>query len=84
MGKQFSHKGINNKMMGTKTVEPVTQSDILEECSGAVNDGRPLPKEGEIGDKSERLIKKIDEMTDAEFKKFIFFLEKELNLQFYQ
>ena len=84
MGKQFNHEGINNSMMGTKTVEPVTQSDILEERSGAANDGRPLPKEGEIGDKSERLIKKLDEMTDAEFKNFIFFLEKELNLQFYQ
>lgn len=77
MGKQFNHEGINNKMMGTKTVEPVTQSDILEGQCGAANDGRPLPKKGEIGDKSERLIKKIDEMTDAEFKKFIFFLEKE-------
>nr|DAV46962.1 MAG TPA: Putative tranposon-transfer assisting protein [Caudoviricetes sp.] len=84
MGKQFRHKGINNKMMGTETVEPVTQSDILEGQCGAANDGRPLPEEGEIGDKSERLIKKIDEMTDAEFKNFIFFLAKELNLQFYQ
>lgn len=84
MGKQFSYKGINNKMMGTETVEPVTQSDILEGQCGAANDKIILPKEGEIGDKSERLIKKIDEMTDAEFKKFIFFLEKELNLQFYQ
>lgn len=47
MGKQFNHEGINNKMMGTKTVEPVTQSDILEGQCGAANDGRPLPKEGE-------------------------------------
>ena len=84
MGKQFSHKGINNKMLGTETVEPVAQHDISGGQCGAVNDGRPLPEEWEIGDKSERLIKKIDEMTDAEFKNFIFFLEKELNLQFYQ
>ena len=84
MGKQFSHEGINNKIMGTKTVDPVAHLYILEGQCGAANDGRPLPEEGKIGDKSERLIKKLDEMTDAEFKKFIFFLEKELNLQFYQ
>ena len=70
--------------MGTETVEPVTRYDILEGQRGAAIDGRHLPEEGEIGDKLERLIKKIDEMTDAEFKKFIFFLAKELNLQFYQ
>ncbi len=48
MGKQFNHKGINNKIMGTKTVDPVAHLDILEERSGAVNDKIILPKEGEI------------------------------------
>lgn len=47
MGRQINHEGINNKMMGTETVEPVTQYDILEGQCGAANDGRPLPEEGE-------------------------------------
>lgn len=47
MGKQFNHEGINNSMMGTETVEPVTQYDILEGQRGAAIDGRPLPEEGE-------------------------------------
>lgn len=47
MGRQINHEGINNKMMGTETVEPVTQYDILESQCGAAIDGRPLPEEGE-------------------------------------
>ena len=47
MGKQFNHEGINNKIMGTKTVDPVAHLDILEGQCGAANDGRPLPEEGE-------------------------------------
>ena len=47
MGKQFNHEGINNSMMGTETVEPVTQYDILEGQCGAAIDGRHLPEEGE-------------------------------------
>lgn len=47
MGKQFNHEGINMKMMGTKTVEPVAHLDILEDRSGAVNDKIILPGEGE-------------------------------------
>ena len=47
MGRQINHEGINNSMMGTETVEPVTQYDILEGQCGAANDGRPLPEEGE-------------------------------------
>lgn len=62
MGKQFNHEGINNKMMGTKTVEPVTQSDILEGQCGAANDGRPLPKKGEI----EEIFKFIENAKNTE------------------
>lgn len=47
MGRQINHEGINNSMMGTETVEPVTQYDILEGQCGAAIDGRPLPEEGE-------------------------------------
>lgn len=48
MGKQFSHEGINNKMMGTETVEPVAQHDISGGQCGAVNDKIILPGEWEI------------------------------------
>lgn len=47
MGRQINHEGINNSMMGTETVEPVTQYDILEGQRGAANDKIILPKEGE-------------------------------------
>ena len=49
-------------MMGTETVEPVTQSDILEGQCGAANDGRPLPKEGEI----EEIFKFIENAKNPE------------------
>lgn len=48
MGKQFNHEGINNKMMGTETVEPVAQHDISGGQCGAANDKIILPEEGEI------------------------------------
>lgn len=48
MGKQFNHEGINNKMMGTETVEPVAQHDISGGQCGAANDKIILPGEGEI------------------------------------
>lgn len=47
MGKQFNHEGINNKMMGTETVEPVAQHDISGGQCGAANDKIILPREGE-------------------------------------
>ena len=47
MGRQINHEGINNKMMGTETVEPVTQYDILEGQCGAANDKIIVPEEGE-------------------------------------
>ena len=47
MGSQINHEGINNSMMGTETVEPVTQYDILEGQCGAAIDGRHLTEEGE-------------------------------------
>ena len=46
MGKQFNHEGINNKMMGTETVEPVAQHDISGGQCGAANDKIILPGEG--------------------------------------
>ena len=48
MGKQFNHEGINNKMMGTETVEPVAQHDISGGQCGAANNKIILPGEGEI------------------------------------
>ena len=47
MGKQFNHEGINNKMMGTETVEPVAQHDISGGQCGAANNKIILPGEGE-------------------------------------
>lgn len=47
MGRQINHEGINNKMMGTETVEPVTRYDILEGQCGAANDKIIVPEEGE-------------------------------------
>ena len=48
MGRQINHEGINNSMMGTETVEPVTQYDILEGQCGAANDKIIVPEEEEI------------------------------------
>ena len=48
MGRQINHEGINNSMMGTETVEPVTRYDILEGQCGAAIDKISLPEEGEI------------------------------------
>lgn len=47
MGRQINHEGINNIMMGTETVEPVTRYDILEGQCGAANDKIIVPEEGE-------------------------------------
>lgn len=65
MGKQFNHEGINNSMMGTETVEPVTRYDILEGQRGAAIDGRPLPEEGEIDAKKVLLLlsQKVEDQT---------------------
>lgn len=65
MGRQINHEGINNKMMGTETVEPVTQYDILEGQCGAAIDGRPLPEEGETS-----IDEKFKLLTDKN-KKFV-------------
>lgn len=62
MGRQINHEGINNKMMGTETVEPVTQYDILEGQCGAANDKIIVPKEGEI----EKIIKLIENAQNPE------------------
>lgn len=65
MGKQFNHEGINNKMMGTETVEPVAQHDISGGQCGAANDKIILPKEGEIS-----IDEKFKLLTDKN-KKFV-------------
>lgn len=62
MGKQFNHEGINNKMMGTETVEPVAQHDISGGQCGAANDKIILPKEGEI----EEIFKFIENAKNPE------------------
>ena len=62
MGRQINHEGINNSMMGTETVEPVTQYDILEGQCGAANDKIIVPKEGEI----EKIIKLIENAQNPE------------------
>ena len=65
MGRQINHEGINNSMMGTETVEPVTQSDILEGQRGAANDKIIVPKEGEIDAKKVLLLlsQKVEDQT---------------------
>lgn len=65
MGKQFNHEGINNKMMGTETVEPVAQHDISGGQCGAANDNIILPKEGETS-----IDEKFKQLTDKN-KKFV-------------
>lgn len=62
MGKQFSHKGINNKMMGTETVEPVAQHDISGGQCGAANNKIILPGEWEI----EEIFKFIENAKNPE------------------
>lgn len=62
MGKQFNHEGINNKMMGTETVEPVAQHDISGGQCGAANDKIILPREGEI----EEIFKFIENAKNPE------------------
>ena len=62
MGRQINHEGINNSTMGTETVEPVTQYDILEGQCGAANDKIIVPKEGEIG----QIIKLIENAQNPE------------------
>ena len=62
MGKQFNHEGINNKMMGTETVEPVAQHDISGGQCGAANDKIILPGEGEI----EEIFKFIENAKNPE------------------
>lgn len=65
MGKQFNHEGINNKMMGTETVEPVAQHDISGGQCGAANDKIILPGEGEIDVKKVLLLlsQKVENQT---------------------
>lgn len=65
MGRQINHEGINNSMMGTETVEPVTQYDILEGQCGAANDKIIVPKEGEIDAKKVLLLlsQKVEDQT---------------------
>ena len=65
MGRQINHEGINNKIMGTKTVDPVAHLDILEERSGAANDKIIVPKEGEIDAKKVLLLlsQKVEDQT---------------------
>ena len=65
MGRQINHEGINNSMMGTETVEPVTQYDILEVQCGAANDKIIVPKEGEIDAKKVLLLlsQKVEDQT---------------------
>lgn len=62
MGKQFNHECINNKMMGTETVEPVAQHDISGVDCGADNDKIILPVEGEI----EEIFKFIENAKNTE------------------
>lgn len=62
MGKQFNHEGINNKMKGTETVEPVAQHDISGGQCGAANDKIILPGEGEI----EEIFKFIENAKNPE------------------
>ena len=65
MGRQINHEGINNSMMGTETVEPVTQYDILEGQCGAANDKIIVPEEGEIDAKKVLLLlsQKVEDQT---------------------
>lgn len=65
MGRQINHEGINNIMMGTETVEPVTRYDILEGQCGAANDKIIVPKEGEIDAKKVLLLlsQKVEDQT---------------------
>lgn len=65
MGRQINHEGINNSMMGTETVEPVTRYDILEGQCGAANDKIIVPKEGEIDAKKVLLLlsQKVEDQT---------------------
>ena len=65
MGRRINHEGINNIMMGTETVEPVTQYDILEGQCGAANDKIIVPKEGETS-----IDEKFKLLTDKN-KKFV-------------
>lgn len=65
MGRQINHEGINNSMMGTETVEPVTRYDILEGQCGAANDKIIVPKEGETS-----IDEKFKLLTDKN-KKFV-------------
>ena len=74
MGKQFNHEGINNKMMGTETVEPVAQHDISGGQCGAVNDKIILPGEGE-NKKLEQLLKLIPYLTEDNIEYLIYLLD---------
>lgn len=65
MGRQINHEGINNSMMGTETVEPVTRYDILEGQRGAANEKIIVPKEGETS-----IDEKFKLLTDKN-KKFV-------------
>lgn len=65
MGRQINHEGINNSMMGTETVEPVTRYDVLEGQCGAANDKIIVPKEGETS-----IDEKFKLLTDKN-KKFV-------------
>lgn len=65
MGRQINHEGINNSMMGTETVEPVTRYDILEGQRGAAIDKISLPEEGETS-----IDEKFKLLTDKN-KKFV-------------
>ena len=62
MGKQFNHEGIDNKIMGTKTVDPVAHLDILEGQCGAANNKIILPGEWEI----EEIFKFIENAKNPE------------------
>ena len=70
MGRQINHEGINNSMMGTETVEPVTRYDILEGQRGAAIDGRPLPEEGEC-ERLKKLLKLLPYLTEDDIENLI-------------
>lgn len=70
MGRQINHEGINNSMMGTETVEPVTQYDILEGQRGAANDKIILPKEGEC-ERLKKLLKLLPYLTEDDIENLI-------------
>lgn len=70
MGRQINHEGINNSMMGTETVEPVTRYDILEGQCGAANDKIIVPEEGEC-ERLKKLLKLLPYLTEDDIENLI-------------